>query len=251
MVRAGLGEKWSCVLANDSCGKKALTYQDNWGTGGELIVDDVASIANRKLALKADLAWGSFPCQDLSVAGNGEGLSAVRSGAYFGFWDAINSLSEKTALPALVVIENVCGLLHSNNGSDFTRLLMSFREHGYFAGGLVIDALEFLPQSRKRLFVIGVCHDLSVDPSHVLPAPSGAFFPKPLVKAFNALPLRDQDNWIWYNVAPPPYRKLTIAEILEPDDIVNWDESKRTDALVASTQRLFNIEALIERAGAG
>ena len=41
MARAGLGKGWECVFANDFDRKKGLTYQLNWGLGGELEVGDI------------------------------------------------------------------------------------------------------------------------------------------------------------------------------------------------------------------
>lgn len=66
MARAGLGKGWECVFANDFDRKKGLTYQLNWGLGGELEVGDIRRVTIDKLPGVADLVWGSFPCQDLS-----------------------------------------------------------------------------------------------------------------------------------------------------------------------------------------
>ncbi|MFN7169594.1 MAG: DNA cytosine methyltransferase, partial [Pannonibacter sp.] len=79
MARAGLGMGWECVFANDFDRKKGLTYQLNWGLGGELEVGDIRKITIDKLPGIADLVWGSFPCQDLSLAGGGAGLRGERS----------------------------------------------------------------------------------------------------------------------------------------------------------------------------
>ena len=78
MARAGLGAGWTCLFANDFDAKKGLTYQANWGTGGELRVGDVREMTPGDLPGRADLIWGSFPCQDLSLAGVGAGLKGVQ-----------------------------------------------------------------------------------------------------------------------------------------------------------------------------
>lgn len=70
----GLGEEWSCVFANDFSEQKAKSYRTNWGDD-HLIVEDINKIVTTALPGHADLAWASFPCQDLSLAGNGAGLS--------------------------------------------------------------------------------------------------------------------------------------------------------------------------------
>ena len=62
MVRAGLGEGWTCLFANDFDARKGLAYQANWGTGGELAVGDIRALDAAGLPGEADLMWGSFPC---------------------------------------------------------------------------------------------------------------------------------------------------------------------------------------------
>ena len=70
MARAGLGDGWKCLLANDFDRKKGETYRKNWG-GDHLIIDDIRNIAPEEMPGQPDLVWGSFPCQDLSLAGGG------------------------------------------------------------------------------------------------------------------------------------------------------------------------------------
>jgi len=85
MARAGLGNGWSCLFANDFDPKKGAAYAANWGPH-ELVIRDVATLSTRELPRRADLAWASFPCQDLSLAGSGAGLKGQRSGAFWPFW---------------------------------------------------------------------------------------------------------------------------------------------------------------------
>lgn len=65
MARAGLGSDWTCLFANDFDFKKSATYNLNWG-GGVLKTADIRQIEAADLPGYADLAWASFPCQDLS-----------------------------------------------------------------------------------------------------------------------------------------------------------------------------------------
>lgn len=65
MARAGLGAGWSCLFANDFDPKKAMAFQANWGVSGELAIGDINKIAAGDLPGRADLIWGSFPCQHL------------------------------------------------------------------------------------------------------------------------------------------------------------------------------------------
>ena len=78
MVRAGLGPKWSCLFANDLDPIKGASYERPWGASG-LHIADVASLTAEDLPGTEDLAWASFPCQNLSLTGSG-GLLSRSSG---------------------------------------------------------------------------------------------------------------------------------------------------------------------------
>ena len=94
---------------------------------------------------------GGFPCQDLSVAGKRAGLAGERSGL---FWE-IARLVEETQTEYFV-IENVPGLLSSNNGADFGVVLGTMADLGYSIGWRVLDAQYFgVPQRRRRVFIVG------------------------------------------------------------------------------------------------
>jgi DNA (cytosine-5)-methyltransferase 1 len=68
MARLGLGSEWHCAFANDWCEKKAAAYRAYFG-GSELRVRGVADLTTNDLPGIPTLVWGSFPCQDLSLAG--------------------------------------------------------------------------------------------------------------------------------------------------------------------------------------
>ena len=165
MVRAGLGAGWTCAFANDFDPKKARAYRANWGDGGELTVGDVAAVRPRELPGRADLMWGSFPCQDLSEAGNGAGLGGARSSAFFPFWNLVTGLAAENRAPRIVAIENVRGALTADGGAGFAAICSAFATAGYRFGALIIDAALFVPQSRPRLFVIGVAPDVTLPAS--------------------------------------------------------------------------------------
>ena len=74
MAGIGLGPEWTCTFANDFDEVKASVYKAYHG-GRALAVKDVRQVTADDLPGRADLAWASFPCQDLSLAGSGAGLS--------------------------------------------------------------------------------------------------------------------------------------------------------------------------------
>lgn len=234
MARAGLGAGWKCTFANDFDSKKGLTYQANWGTGGELKVGDIKGVLIQELPGSPDLAWGSFPCQDLSLAGSGAGLKGERSGTFFPFWDIIKSLAADGRAPKIVAIENVCGALTSHHGKDFEAICRAFSETGYQYGAMVIDAAIFVPQSRPRLFVIGVRKDIAVDPALLAPGPIEPFHTHRLIGSAALLNGTAKDDWLWWNLPTPPLRISTFAEIVEENPAsVAWHTAAETKRLIS------------------
>jgi DNA (cytosine-5)-methyltransferase 1 len=107
---------------------------------------------------------GGFPCQDLSVAGKRAGLVGERSGL---FWE-IARLVEETQTEYFI-IENVPGLLSSNNGKDFGVVIGTMADLGYSLGWRVLDAQYFgVPQRRKRVFIVGRRGANSTSPAEIL-----------------------------------------------------------------------------------
>jgi len=98
---------------------------------------------------------GGFPCQDLSVGGKQEGLSGARSGL---FWEICRILDETKAQS--FVLENVGGLLSSNNGRDMRTVINALNERGYGIGWRCFDSQHFgVAQRRKRVFIVGFLGD--------------------------------------------------------------------------------------------
>jgi len=107
---------------------------------------------------------GGFPCQDLSVAGKRAGLAGKRSGL---FWEICRILDETGAQN--FILENVPGLLSSNNGSDMAAVIEALVERGYRVGWRVLDAQYFgVPQRRRRVFIVGCARNSGRSPEEIL-----------------------------------------------------------------------------------
>jgi DNA (cytosine-5)-methyltransferase 1 len=239
MARAGLGPGWTCLFANDFDFKKGLTYQDNWGTDGELHVGDVRKVETSQLPGQADLVWGSFPCQDLSLAGGGAGLKGERSGTFYPFWDIVTALIAEGRGPKMVALENVCGTLTSHHGSDFEAICKTFADAGYRYGALVINAQLFVPQSRPRLFVIGVRADVEIDPALLSSGPIAPFHTSALQRAFDRVDPAALETMVWWNLPTPPRRTQTFADLIEDQPTsVSWHSPAETKALLAMMSRI-------------
>jgi len=102
-----------------------------------------------------DVICGGFPCQDLSVAGKRAGLAGERSGLWFQFLRIIES-----NLPRWIVVENVPGLLSSDEGRDFAAILRGLVECGYCLAWRIFDAqYDGVAQRRRRVFIVGSLGD--------------------------------------------------------------------------------------------
>jgi DNA (cytosine-5)-methyltransferase 1 len=195
---------------------------------------DIHALRPSDLPGEADLAWASFPCQDLSLAGLGKGLKGTRSSAFFGFRDLVSGLSAQGRAPTLLVIENVVGALTSNGGRDFETLAREIAALGYVFGALTIDAEKFLPQSRPRLFVVALREDRPIPDGLVGDEPSSEFASPALRRVQDALPASLKKRWRWWRLPSPPRRGQAFADLVEeaPAD-VRWHSLAETRRLVA------------------
>ena len=258
MARLGLGERWNCAFANEWCAKKAASYTERFGVGTpkrcrELRVEDVAKLTPANLPGHADLAWASFPCQDLSLAGAGAGLKGQRSGTFSPFWALMQHLVGEGRAPRMIVLENVVGTITSHGGKDFATILRSLAEGGYRAGAVVIDAIRFLPQSRPRLFIVAARKRAPVAPDLLLRWPNPAWHPKPLLRAYAGLPAEIQKNWLWWDLPEPAEPVKRLSELIEDEPTaVKWHSDAQTKNLVdlmsdLNRQKLQEVQVSRER----
>ena len=234
MAQSGLGAGWRCVFANDIDARKAECYANNWGDE-HLRVADVRGLGTADLPGKADLAWASFPCQDLSLAGSGRGLRGTRSGTFWPFWRLIEGLRREGRAPHLIALENVCGALTSHEGKDFTAIIGALVNTGYSAGAIVMDAVHFVPQSRRRLFVVGVLGSVP-ESAHVRsdgPPKNSEWHPAPVLRAYRRLPASLRKRWAWWEMPNPPERSMVLDDIVEETPKrVGWHPPQETSRLL-------------------
>jgi DNA (cytosine-5)-methyltransferase 1 len=100
---------------------------------------------------KINLITFGFPCQDLSVAGKGEGFSGDRSSL---FYEATRLIRELR--PEIFIFENVKGLFSNKEGRTFTDVLREIADIGlYECEWQLLNTRWFLPQNRERIYFIG------------------------------------------------------------------------------------------------
>ena len=106
----------------------------------------------------------SFPCQDLSVAGKGGGMtkgSGTRSGL---LWEVERLLNETDNLPQVLVMENVPQVHSKKNMPDFQNWLHYLESRGYKTYWQDLNANDYgVAQSRNRCIAVSILGDYEFD----------------------------------------------------------------------------------------
>lgn len=101
----------------------------------------------------------SFPCQDLSLAGLGKGMSdtSTRSGM---LWEVERILKECEDKPQVLLMENVPQVHNQQNVNDFNKWILSLEEMGYKNYWQDLSATDYgIPQTRVRTFMVSILGD--------------------------------------------------------------------------------------------
>jgi len=240
MVRAGLSSSWTCTFANDIDSRKAQVYSANWGDD-EFYLGDIAKVTVDQLGRRVDLAWASFPCQDLSLAGLQGGLNGTKSAAFWGFWKLMKNAVAIGRAPRAIVLENVCGIMSSHGGNDFRKIISKIAGLGYVVGALVMDARDFVPQSRRRVFIVAFRDNLRIPRDTFDSEPNPTWHPPALVRAVAELKPATKKKWRYWSFSKMPKRSKDLKDVVSdalPD--VVWHSK-------AETKRLLKMMAPLHR----
>lgn len=240
MVHQALSSSWKCTFANDFSVKKADAYVKNWGSD-ELLVGDIQSIQLQDLPGNADLAWGSSPCQDVSLAGASAGLRGGRSGVFWSFFSLIKGLQSQGRCPSIVVLENVSGLVTSNRGEDFSAVCKAFHDAGFRFGALIVDAVHWVPQSRPRFFLIAVAPGVEIPSTIVTDGPSDLWHSSALRREQAKLSEKVKQAWVWWDLPEPKRRTKNLVDILEASPVdVDWHAKSETQRILGMMTELHH-----------
>ena len=113
----------------------------------------------------------SFPCQDLSLAGKGKGMSdtSTRSGMLWEVERILGECQELGTLPQILLMENVPQIHGKKNIDDFNKWIKSLESMGYKNYWQDLIATDYgIPQTRKRTFMVSILGDYTYE------------FPKPI-----------------------------------------------------------------------
>jgi DNA (cytosine-5)-methyltransferase 1 len=155
LMRLGLeAQGWSVAYANDMDPRKHEMYRTHFEDAEERYhLGDIHKVSSTSIPNVA-LATASFPRNDLSLAGARKGAKGKQSSAFREFMRILRGMGARK--PPIVLLENATGFLTSSKGRDFREALLALNRLGYEVDAFIVDAAHFVPQSRKRLFVVGI-----------------------------------------------------------------------------------------------
>jgi len=204
LVSHALSGYFETVWANDICPRKAAVF----GANHQSVPFHLGSIAevSGKAVPPAPISWGSFPCQDLSLAGKGEGIQAKRSGLV---WEWLRVVDEMPKRPSVLALENVLGLISTNNGAHYHELHNALTNRGYRVGAMLLDAARWLPQSRPRVFVIAIDARVKIPESMLGRGPNWAH-PSSICRVTSPL-----NGWVWWHLPAPEEPTTTLSDMVD------------------------------------
>jgi DNA (cytosine-5)-methyltransferase 1 len=159
MRRAFEGAGGECVFTAE-WNKFALeTYIANHGADHP-IIGDITKVPAEDVP-DHDVLVGGFPCQAFSLAGVSKRNSLGRAHGFADetqgtlFFDVARIIEAKR--PKMFLLENVKNLCDHDKGRTFDVILRTLSEElGYTVSYRVLDGSAWVPQKRKRIFIVGV-----------------------------------------------------------------------------------------------
>lgn len=153
------------IWANDIDQDAAQTYREN--IGDHIWVGDVTKL-DTSLIPDCDIVIGGFPCQGFSIANMGRNILDERNQLYKEF---LRVVSDKQ--PKIFVAENVKGILSLAKGAVIEAIVEDFESAGYRVQYKLVNAADYgVPQTRQRVFIVGVRKDLDFNYEYPLPTHS-------------------------------------------------------------------------------
>jgi DNA (cytosine-5)-methyltransferase 1 len=155
-----LNIKHKIVFACDIDSYVKKSYFGNYKITENEWFDDILKLdAKKYLNDDIDVIIGGSPCQSFSFVGKQKGLEDDRGNLIFEFIRIINE-----SQPKMFIFENVKGLVTHDKGKTFEYVLEKFKELNYELKYDILKATDYnIPQSRQRLFLIGIRKNTSIN----------------------------------------------------------------------------------------
>lgn len=227
LVRLGLEQAgFEVTWSNDIAPFKRELYEGHFASSNEhtFVLDGVENVSGDDVP-DIELAWASFPCTDLSLAGGRSGLAGSSSGTFFEFTRVLKEMGHRA--PPVIALENVLGLATSHGGDDMIAAIRELNALGYSVDLMAIDARRFVPQSRPRLFMVGcrVPPDSGEKDSAIRPDILETFYSVPGLQMHRASTPR-----------LPSLKEQGFGEVVEdfPAGDNRWWSDEKTDSFLSS-----------------
>lgn len=164
--RAGVEITW----AND-IDRQAVAAHRKLVSGAELVEGDVREVGDLP---RADIMIGCYPCIGFSLAARrgwrDRKRDLCKNGTNFLYREFLRLL--RIVKAKYFLVENVGGMRSAEGGWFLKNQLSGFRRHGYKATSAVLNAADYgVPQSRERLFIVGVTRE-ETDFDYAFPEPT-------------------------------------------------------------------------------
>lgn len=142
-----------CIFSSEWNKFSQQTYKENFGEtpNGDITKVDVDIIPNHHILI------GGFPCQPFSMAGNELGFKDTRGTLFF---EIVKIAKQKR--PDAMLLENVKNITHHEKGQTFKVILAALDELGYDVQYEVINSAGYVPQQRKRTYIVAFRKDLNL-----------------------------------------------------------------------------------------
>ncbi|MDP2660284.1 MAG: DNA (cytosine-5-)-methyltransferase [Dehalococcoidia bacterium] len=221
---------WTVAFSDDIDLQKYEMYKGHFpDAASHYMVQDIHTVSSDSVP-SITLATASFPCNDLSLAGARKGLAGKQSSAFWGFVGILERMGSRR--PPIVLLENVIGFLNSHGGDDFRQALAALDSLGYSVDSFALDAIHFVPQSRPRLFVVGLLESCFGPNPDQNPEPAeSAVRPRALCEFMRS---NTDLRWRIRRLPPQPTSVRRFESVVEdlPDNAPEWWDRKRSQYLL-------------------
>lgn len=136
---------WHCVLSSEIDKFAARTYHANFG---EWPSGDVRALAEIP---ELDVVCAGFPCQPFSKAGRREGMRSDKGTLFFEIARIVG-----LAKPRAIVLENVPQIVSCSQGKTLETIVSKLSRLGYSSTWRILDSEAFVPQKRRRFFLVAL-----------------------------------------------------------------------------------------------
>lgn len=242
---------WECRWANDISPEKQRIYEQNFDHQN-FVLGNIWDYAEEFETIPDEcfLYTASFPCTDMSLAGERRGLAGKESGTLNAVLRIIENKATTNKHPYLIMLENVQGFLTSHDGADVRFTISELNRLGYVVDIIELDAVYFSPQSRPRVFLFAARNEIADSIMTIRGKESffdawrSHFEANPLLRTDKIRRIFDKDHNLkigLFDIPSPPRRLSTLSDIIETDLNANdsaWWSSARKDHLYSQMSDL-------------